>query len=437
MNEKYEIIISTIGTKGDIYPLAGIAMALLSRDLKVVFLSNPKFKDYIENCQIPFEPIGTLEQYEEFHFNKEIWNPHKDTTMLGFDNYFLPATLDAYKYVEARHKQGANMMVLTLGVTNGARIAADKYSIPNGIIALSPNKFFSIYSPPAPLCWIYPKILPELLAPVFYKTIYLLWNSKIGSKYLKKLHVHIKVKSKLYPHSYNYDKENLLIGFFPEWFGMRARDWPKKIKLVGFSLHDEINQKSRTQIDSFIAKKGPPIVFTTGTGVHDTSDIFREGRRICETLNMPGIFVGGQLGKELLNGAELCQHVNYVDFEYTLPKCQAIIHHGGIGTTAQAIRAGIPQLIRPLAFDQPDNANRIHKLGLGTFIFPEHFNAETAAPILKAMIDYAPHNKNLAMYSADLKRSNAIEKACDLIEEKLLELEKRGGHGDGIVKQAF
>lgn len=412
-----DIIISAIGTKGDIFPLVGLAKELKDRGNRIIFLTNPKFKDLVCGSEIEFHPTGTIEQYEKFHSNEDIWNPHIDTLEMGFDEYFFPATQDAYNFI-CQHKN-PQMLVLTLGVTNGARIAADQYGIPNGVIALSPNKFISIFNPPAPLCWLKPRAIPNFLSPAFYLFISILLHFKLGSSYIKRIHKKLNIKSKAYSHIYNYKKESLLIGLLPEWFGMRARDWPSQLKLVGFPLCDSVNIEAREKIDAFIASNGAPIIFTTGTGVNDTSDVFREGKKICENLNIPGVFAGGNIGKELLEGSDLCMHVDYIDFEYILPKSKAIVHHGGIGTTAQAIKAGVPQLIRPLSYDQPDNANRIHKLGLGTFLLPENFNSETASKILKALIETAPTNKNLMMYSNDLKRSNAIKKACDLIESKI------------------
>jgi UDP:flavonoid glycosyltransferase YjiC (YdhE family) len=129
--------------------------------------------------------------------------------------------------------------------------------------------------------------------------------------------------------------------------------------------------------------------------------------------------VGGETGKDELAGSPLCAHISYIDFEYALPKARAIIHHGGIGTTAQAIKAGIPQLIRPIKYDQPDNANRIAKLGLGAYVLPEFFTAETVAPLLSSLIDRASNNQALKNYSADVRASNAIAEACSLIEQRI------------------
>lgn len=200
---------------------------------------------------------------------------------------------------------------------------------------------------------------------------------------------------------------------------MRPKDWPTDLKLIGFPLQNRVNMDFRAEIDSVVERLGAPIVFTAGTGVPDVTALFREGRAICEMLRVPGLFVGGAIGKEVLEGSPICAHMDYIDFAYALPKSLAIVHHGGIGTTAQAIKAGIPQLIRPIKYDQPDNANRVYKLGLGIFVLPQYFKAETVVPLLVALLQNTKNNKNLQRYSGELKTSNAINEACNLIEKTL------------------
>ena len=59
------------------------------------------------------------------------------------------------------------------------------------------------------------------------------------------------------------------------------------------------------------------------------------------------------------------RHYPYIALQRLAPRAAAIIHHGGIGTAAQAVRAGIPQFLAPVFFDQFDNAARLETLGVG------------------------------------------------------------------------
>ena len=421
-----KIVIYALGTSGDIDPMVALGSELIRRNYPVSFLSSDHFKPTIMAAGCDFLSVGTCEQYQRGN-SSSAWeiNNHTD----NFTYYHAPAFEPAFEYMKAISAK--NTLLLTLGEQNGAQAAAEKFNIPFVKIILSPNIIFSAINPPAPMCWAIPSFLPRML-----------------TRFL--LRRHHKVKFKRFcsaPHVATYkamrkrlgcpltyqkaSKALLQIGLFPEWFGMPPKDWPANLMLAGFPLQNSANKDARLSFDAFIHQWGAPLVFTTGTGVQDVTEMFYEGRRVCELLKVPGVFVGGSQGAEILVGGDFCAHMKYIDFEYALPKALAIIHHGGIGTTAQAIKAKIPQLIRPLKYDQPDNADRIYKLGLGTYVMPERFKAEEVAPIIAAMLQRAKSSQALHHYGADICSSSAIIDACDLVEQVCRDIEK------GISKNAL
>src|SRR6185295_8567691 len=79
-------------------------------------------------------------------------------------------------------------------------------------------------------------------------------------------------------------------------------------------------------------------------------------------------------------------HASYASFSRLLPKAAAIVHHGGIGTIAQALRAGVPQLVTPMNFDQPDNARRVERLGVADRLRMRDYQPAVAARKLSALI---------------------------------------------------
>ena len=411
------IVMYALGTGGDVDPMVALGIELKLRGYQLTFLSNDYFKPRIEAAGFEFVSIGTLEQYHKGN-TAVAWERTNHTD--NFEYYHAPAFEPAFEYVKSLF--GKNALILALGEENGARVAAEKFSIPFIKIILSPNIVFSAYSPPAPMSWAIPASIPRFIVRFLLRR-----NRKTRFKvFCKAPHTaaYRATRERLQcPLRFKTESAALLqIGFFPEWFGMPAKDWPENLKLVGFPLQNRANINSRAELDALIEKQGAPLIFTSGTGVKDVAELFAEGRKICEQLRVPGLFVGGASGAELLQGSSLCAHVDYIDFEYALPKALAIIHHGGIGTTAQAIKAGIPQLIRPLKYDQPDNANRLYKLGLGTYVMPEQFKAEVVAPMIGNMLQKAKSSKALKHYAADVNSSSAIMGACDLIAQECKKL---------------
>lgn len=412
-----KIIIYALGTGGDVDPMVGLGIELLNRGFAVTFLCNDYFKPRILAAGLEFVSVGTVEQYEKGN-SEEAWESRNHVD--NFQYYHAPAFEPAFEYV--KNHSDKNTLIVVLGEENGAGVAADKFGISFVKFIMSPNIVFSVYSPPAPMSRAIPKKLPRFIVRFLLRR-----NRKTRFKVFCKMpHTadYRTTRERLQcPLRFTTDSNALLqIGFFPEWFGMRAKDWPQNLKLVGFPLQNRASANMRSEFDAFIAQRGSPIIFTSGTGVKDVAQLFQEGRKICEQLNVPGLFVGGKSGAEFLEGSELCAHMGYIDFEYALSKALAIVHHGGIGTTAQAIKAGIPQLIRPIKYDQPDNAERIYKLGLGTYVMPEGFKVEQVAPMMKSMLEKAKTSKALPHYAADVRKSAAIVAAGDLIEREFRKL---------------
>jgi UDP:flavonoid glycosyltransferase YjiC (YdhE family) len=98
--------------------------------------------------------------------------------------------------------------------------------------------------------------------------------------------------------------------------------------------------------------------------------MFRAAIEACRLLGERGLLLtrfAQQLPAPL---PAFVHHCDYAPFRKLFPRCGAVVHHGGVGTTAQALAAGIPQLILPMAWDQPDNARRVKRLGAGQWLLP-------------------------------------------------------------------
>lgn len=408
------LVIFALGTGGDVDPLVALGAELIRRGNRVSFLSNDYFEPIISASGCEFISVGTLAQYHKGN-NVAAWE--RDNNTDTFEYYHAPTFEPAFHFI--KHCANTPMLLLALSEQNGAVAAAEKFNVPFVKLILSPNVIFSAYTPPAPTSWVIPSPIPRFIVRFLLRRYRKVRFNRFHKSAHTRQYIATRKRLQCMPRYQKDSNAIVQIGFFPEWFGMRAPDWPSNLTLVGFPLQNRADYSARHLFDEWVSRLGAPIIFTTGTGVKDAQSLFREGRKICEQLGVPGVFVGVNNGAELLKGSTLCAHLNYLDFGYALPKALAIVHHGGIGTTAQAIKAGIPQLIRPLKYDQPDNADRIYKLGLGTYVMPEKFTAESVAPIVSNMLQKAKSSKALRLYSEDVSNSKAINLACDLIEAEV------------------
>jgi UDP:flavonoid glycosyltransferase YjiC (YdhE family) len=111
--------------------------------------------------------------------------------------------------------------------------------------------------------------------------------------------------------------------------------------------------------------------------------------------------------------------VNYAPFEALLPRAAAMVHHGGVGTTSQGLRAGIPTLIVPFAFDQPDNAEHAARLGGSRTLLRSRYKAARVAKELSLLLEQPGYAANAKTVGEQLRRENGAAAACDLLEEVL------------------
>jgi UDP:flavonoid glycosyltransferase YjiC (YdhE family) len=108
--------------------------------------------------------------------------------------------------------------------------------------------------------------------------------------------------------------------------------------------------------------------------------------------------------------------INYAPYQSLLPQAIAMVHHGGVGTTSQGFRAGVPTLIVPFAFDQPDNAARAARLGTSRTISRKRYEAGSAARELDLLLTRTQYAAAAKAMSEQLKSENGTAKACDAIE---------------------
>ena len=110
---------------------------------------------------------------------------------------------------------------------------------------------------------------------------------------------------------------------------------------------------------------------------------------------------------------------DYAPYSLIFPRSTAIVHQGGIGTTAQALRAGCPMLIMPYSHDQPNNAARAERLGVARTIKRGEYTAESAVIELKQLLDNSKYTKRAAEVGRQIQAEDGVRTACDAIEAQL------------------
>jgi rhamnosyltransferase subunit B len=107
---------------------------------------------------------------------------------------------------------------------------------------------------------------------------------------------------------------------------------------------------------------------------------------------------------------------NYAPYSKLFPRASAIIHQGGVGTTAQALSSGKPMLVMPYSHDQPDNARRVRRLGVARVIRRRRYTAELAARKITLLLENAAMRQRAARIGEQLRREDGLKAACDALE---------------------
>ena len=199
------------------------------------------------------------------------------------------------------------------------------------------------------------------------------------------------------------------VGLFPGWFADAG------ITLTGFAMLDDAVVPSLSdELEAFLRAGSPPAIFTPGSFMRGADAFFREALAACNALDLRAIFLTPYRDQVPQDLSPYARHFKYAPLQRLAPRAAVLVHHGGVGTLAQGLKAGIPQLVSPLFFDQPDNAARLTALGVSATLPPQSWRADVVAEHLRALLHSATVKQNCAGAAARFAGDSAVEQTCDI-----------------------
>lgn len=407
-------IIVAIGSQGDVNPFIKIGNALRQRGHDVTVLSNNYFREFVKNAGLEFLSVGSTEDFNKMIDGVDLNNPTKTTKVIMKYLYFhsIQKTYDNIKKLFIPGKT----VVVGITMAFGARIAQEKLGTPLITCHLAPVSFPSI-SHPAKLdgFWM-PHWMPKLYKDSVWRFIDKVTDMYLGppiNEMRKKLDLPpVKSIIRHWMHS-----PNKVIGLFPSWFAEPQPDWPNNAEVTNFVIFDEADNNPMPQeLDNYIQEGEPPIIFTAGTAVNNAASFFKASVEACEILNTRGVFLSRYKDHIPNDLPKNIHYSEYAPFSKLLPYSSALVHHGGIGTCAQALRAGVPQLITPFGLDQPDNSARLIEIGVSDELRMKKYNSSTAAGKLKKLIEDKDINLRCQKIADEFKNIDPLTDICRIIE---------------------
>jgi len=413
-----KILITTLGSYGDVYPKVGIAVQLQRRGHAVTLLTNPFFEGLAAKYDLRFVPIGTLAQYERFSNHPALFDPRKSISVF-FDTLILPNLRSAYERL-MEQVQPSNTVIVSSIVVFAARAAQEKHGIPNVTVHLTPAAFKSACEMPRNAMFSIPAWFPVSLRRLYWRVADKAVIDPLIGPELNAFRREIglppvsRIMTK-WGHS-----PQRVIGLFPPWYAAPQPDWPPATRLTGFPLFDEDEERDLApEVNAFLEEGDAPVVFMPGSLMQRAEDFFQTAVQVCQALGRRAMLLSRyehHIPNPLPPGI---RHFTYVPLGRILPRACALVHHGGIGTCAQALRAGVPQLIHPMAYDQHDNAWRLKRLGVGDWIVPADWRAPVVAEKLRELTVSRVVQASCLEVAGRFRGAEPLAETCELIESML------------------
>jgi rhamnosyltransferase subunit B len=412
-SEPLDVLLPVLGSSGDLNPMVELGIALKQRGHRVTVITNALFEQQVQNARLEFVELGTVAEAEAIFADPRLLHPRKSYDCVA-ERVILPYVEPLFEIIRKRHQP--NTVVAASGWCFGARIAQEKLNVHLATIHLQPFMLRTLADG-----GLVGRIRMDAGVPrLFKRTFYWAIDKFLFDRSLAKRINSFRARQGLPPvrrimNHYVHSPE-VVIGLFPEWFAPSQPDWPSNTHLPGFLLYDDGDSQPLTDdVNEFLASGRPPVVFTPGSSAATLNDFFRESVAACRIGGFRAMLVTKfpeQLPGNLPAGV---RSFPYLPFGQILPRCAALVYPGGIATLAQAVKVGIPQLVVPHVNDQPDNALRIERLGVGSRMEPKSYKASRVANELTRLLSSEQIRTRCRTYAQRMDATAALSHTCDLI----------------------
>jgi rhamnosyltransferase subunit B len=416
------IVITTFGSFGDFNPYLGLALGLRARGHDPVIATGESYRHFVEAEGVGFRPVRPDRNLYDIEAVRRS-NPGRTPAYL-MKKLLFPRLQESYEDL-SEATRGADVL-LTHPLTFAGPLVAEKVSIPWVSTVLAPISFFSAHD--FPVLPLLPRLAVVLrrLGPGAGRA--LVGLAKRATRHwpepVRRLRTEIGLSPGKHPIHEGQFSPELVLAMFSRVLAKPQPDWPPNTRITGHVFYDGSGRDELSpDLERFLASGPAPVVFTLGTGVVGkgpaADSFYRESLKAVRILKLRSLFLVGKDPKSRLP-VPLPKGVAAVDhapFSKLFPRAAAVVHQGGIGTIAQVLRAGRPQLVVPFAVDQPDNAQRVQRLGGTDVLYPRQYTAPRAARRLGNLLGDSEYIRRAGEVAGLVRSEDGVGDACDAIEE--------------------
>jgi UDP:flavonoid glycosyltransferase YjiC (YdhE family) len=414
--KRRRIVLTTFGSLGDLHPYLAVALGLQERGHEAVIATSAYYRQKVEALGIGFRAVRPDHPAPETdpELMRRIMDRRKGSEFVMRE--FMAVLRESYEDTLAA-AGGADLLVSHM-LTFTTRLVAEKMGIPWASIVLQPLGLLSAYDPP-----VFPQILflakLRFLGPAFHRLLFRCGKRSIRSWFEPWHRLRAEVGLPTTSDSPLFEGErssSLVLALFSKLLADKQPDWPPQTVITGFPFYDG-GGGLPAEVAGFLGEGPPPIVFTLGSSAVEVAGPFYEhsvaaakrlGRRAVlligkEPRNRPG---------SLPDGIVAFANAPYSEL---FPRAAVIVHAGGVGATGQAMRSGRPMLVMPYAHDQPDNAERVKRLGIARTIARRRYTPARAAAERRNLLDNPVYGQRASAVGEQVRQEDGVGKACDAL----------------------
>lgn len=417
------IVLATVGSLGDLHPFIALGVALREAGTSVIVASAEEYRSKVEDAGLGFRAVRP--SFAQMQQDLDMTRAALTRALLTrndflFRKIILPYARPAYADM-TEILRDADLM-LSSSLAFGARFAAERSGTPWFGVVLQPLMFLSAHDMPVippfeALSAVLRGLGPGPTAAVLRVVKYGLGRLLAPLEALRReLGLPPTAGNVLFEGQYS---SLGAIGLYSSVLGGVQPDYPRPTSVVGFATFDAdaaVDPAQAGAMDEFLGAGERPLVFTLGSLiVNSPGSFYRESVAAARALGRRAVLLVGEAAAVHadLRSADVFV-CGYAPHSALFPHAELIVHHGGIGTLAQALRAGRPQLVVPFYADQADNARRAVGLGLARSLAPARYRAATVRRELMQLIEEAGYARQAVRTGDTVRVEDGARQAAAL-----------------------
>jgi len=420
------IVLSAIGSYGDVYPFLSLGMRLASRGHEPVLAAPEVFRASAVDAGLAFAPVRPDVDFSDAELFRRVMDPRRGVKFL-LEEKLLPSLRDSYTDLQVACR-GADLL-LSHSLTYAAPILGEASSMPWISVVLQPMGFCSPHDPPAlaPIPWLArlkplgPRALSRLLSVL--KRMAWSWSAPIRA-----LRNELGLSADADPLWEGQFSPFGTLALFSRHFGEPQPDWPVSTTTCGFCFHDRDfgGDPDADRLEAFLKAGSSPVVVTLGSSAAlAAGDFYESAADAVGRLGGRAVLIASDPSATSLATEDVLV-VRSARIGPLFEAASVVVHAGGVGTTGHAMQAGRPQLVVPFGGDQFDSAVRVSRRGLGLALGRRRARARTLARHVHRLQSEVVWAERAGSVAARLVAEDGPEVACNALGSLL---ERSGSSG--------